>query len=128
VCGVIIITINARSSQLAMAARLMALNWGFSLQLWLVLDGAALTLAFAVIDLLLAIAFFQMSRRRWFPAPLFFLHAILVVYHLYTALIGPGAYWAQVFLNRVFELEILYIAACAVYRIMLMRNRQPRQS
>jgi len=72
--------------------------------------------------LLLAVAFFQMSRKRWFPVPLFFAHAALVLYHLSIALMSPSPYWVQALLNRSFEMTMIYIIACAAYRIMRLRD------
>lgn len=114
---------NARSPQLAAAARLVAIVWFFSLQLWIVLDGDAKIYGFIALDFALAIAFFQMSRGSWFPVPLFFLHAILVIYHLFTIIVEPALFWVQILLNRAFELELAYIIACACYRVFCLRLR-----
>lgn len=73
--------------------------------------------AYAGIDAALAAGFLRMSRRRWFPVPLFLLHGALIVYHLYAALIEATTFWVGAFLNRAFELALAYVAACAAYRI-----------
>lgn len=117
-----VITIFARSLQLAAAARLMAISWAYSLQLWMIVDGPARMFAYGAVDALLAAAFYHMSRKRWFPVPLFFLHAALAIYDLYAVLAGPSVFWVQMFLNRTFEMELIYIIACAVYRIMVLNG------
>jgi len=115
----------SRSSQIASAARLLAISWLFSIQLWLTLIGSALSISYVMLDVILACAFFEMSRNRWFPVPLFFLHAALVLYNLYTALIGSSYVWIASFLNRAFELSILYVIACSAFRIYCLRHGRP---
>ncbi len=97
-----------------------------SLQLWLVAKGAALTLGYAAIDLCLAVYFFHLSRGRWFPAPLCFLHALLVVYHLGTLFNTGGLFWEKFILNRAFDVELGYIIACAVFRMSVLRGGRIR--
>ena len=89
----------------------------------MVAEGPALALSFAGVDAATAFALYRMSQRRWFPAPLVFLHGALALYHLYTAFIGPESYWVVVALNRIFEAEIFYVAGCGLYRIGALRRR-----
>lgn len=119
--GVVIAGHNARSPQLAAAARLLAISWAFSIQLWLVFDGVERAAAFAMADFCLACAFFQMSRRRWFPVPLFFLHAALVIYHIYTIVTKSDVFWIHAFMNRAFEAALIYVLLCSVYRIFVLK-------
>lgn len=121
--GVLIAGHNARSPQLAAAARLLAISWAFSLQLWLVFDGLERAIAFVMVDFCLACAFLQMSRRRWFPVPLFFLHATLVIYHVYTIVTKSDVFWIHTFLNRAFEAALLYVLLCSVCRIFVLRTQ-----
>lgn len=73
----------------------------------------------------MAAAFFLMSRGRWFPVPLFFLHGVLIAYGVYSLIIGSGPVWVAAFLNRAFELELVYLLSCALYRISkLGRNEE----
>ncbi|MFQ5562947.1 MAG: hypothetical protein ACE5FO_05200 [Parvularculaceae bacterium] len=81
--------------------------------------------AYAPIDLALAIFFWRMSRGHWFPVPLFFVHALQVLYYPYAALIDVTPWWLAAFLNRIFEAEIAYILVCAIYRIVRMRKLHP---
>lgn len=119
----LVIAYRSRSSQLAAAARLLSLSWAFSIQLWIVMDGPERSVAFGLVDFLLACAFFQMSRRRWFPVPLFFLHAALVIYHLYAALVDSSIWWIALFLNRAFELAVGYVIACSAYRVYIQQTK-----
>lgn len=114
---------QSRSPQIAAASRLVSLNWAFTLQLWMVVSGPALSLSFAAVDAATAIALYRMSERRWFPAPLVFLHGLLAVYHLYTIFIGDRTFWSAVALNRMLDAEIFYVAGCGLYRIAALRRR-----
>lgn len=90
----------------------------------MIADGTALALSYAAIDTATAYVLFQMSERRWFPAPLVFLHGFLAIYHLYTVFIGPEGYWVVLMLNRLFDIEILYVAGCGLYRIAAVYGRR----
>lgn len=95
----------------------MFISWAFSIQFWLLFKGPHLKLSFLVVDVALAVAFFQLSRGRWFPAPLFFLHLLIIAFHVYALAVAQSPFWMMAFLNRTFDLALLYIIACAVYRI-----------
>ena len=117
VAAALIIAYRAGSDQITTAARLIAISWLFSLQFWILFDGDSLAVSYFALDLTLAAAFYQLSRGRWFPAPLFFLHAATVVFNFYIVLIDQGPIWMIAVLNRSFDLALAYIIACAVYRI-----------
>lgn len=123
-----IIASKSRSPQIAAAARLLTISWAFSIQLWLLLDGVLRSYAFCTLDLVLAAAFFQLSRGKWFPVPLFFLHLALAFYHLYAALAGASIVWIAVYANRAFEAALLYVFACAIFRISTLRKGQTIQN
>ncbi len=84
------------------------------------LDGAHLTFGYIVIDLATAALYFRMSRRRWFPVPLCFLHGMLVIYHTGTFFNSGELFWEKFVLNRAFDMELAYIASCALFRISAM--------
>ncbi len=117
--------LHSRSEQLSAAARIIFVNWAAALQLWLVLGGAALTVGYIVIDAITMALFFRMSRGRWFPAPLCFMHGVLVIYHIGTLLNTGGLFWEKFVLNRLFDIELVYVTACALYRIVAV-NRAGR--
>jgi len=66
-----------------------------------------------------------MSRRHWFPVPLFFVHAVLVVYHLYTIISHSTVFWIHAFLNRAFEMTLFYVIMCTLYRFYALNRREP---
>ncbi|MGE0409168.1 MAG: hypothetical protein AB7P23_07890 [Amphiplicatus sp.] len=107
-----------------MAAQLVTASWIASVMIWRWADPDWRCHSLAGVDLLLAAAFFTMARRRYFPAPLYFLHGALVVYYIYAVYIGSPIIWVAGFVNRVFELEVIYIAGCAAYRIARRSQRE----
>ncbi|WP_425409942.1 hypothetical protein [Hyphococcus sp.] len=100
----------------------MTISWLFSLQLWMVLDGVALNAAYALVDVMLAVAFYRMAEAKWFPAPLAILHCGLVGYHLYAGFIETEIFWMAIIVNRFFEACIIYIIICALFRISRRRH------
>ncbi len=124
--GLLVITGFARSSQLAAAAYLLAASWLVTVQIWIAADGLVAEVGYALIELVLAVIFLNMARRRWFPVPLFVLHAALLMYQLWTMLFPMDIFWVRLILNRTLEAEILYIALCAIFRIRTLRMTRKR--
>jgi hypothetical protein len=119
----LIIAYRSRSQQIAAAARLLALGWAFSVQLWIGMSGEAQNIAFVFLDIMLACAFLEMSRGNWFPIPLFILHALLVLHNLCTTFLNLNFVLFAIFVNRAFELAIVYVIVCAAYRIRVLRSK-----
>lgn len=72
---------------------------------------------FAALDATLAATFFFMSRGRWFPVPLCFMHVALFAYDAYALLVGTEPVWIAAFINRIFEIALAYVLGCALFRI-----------
>ncbi|HXI85832.1 MAG TPA: hypothetical protein VNH64_00125 [Parvularculaceae bacterium] len=115
---------RARSLLINAAAQILSASWIASVAIWRWVPDERRGLAFAGIDLSLTIAFFLMSRDRWFPVPLFFLEALLVIQDVIGAAAGGKIFWLAIVLNRVFEIELFYVGACAVYRIGKLARKQ----
>ena len=114
----LIAALHSRSPQIALAGRLVFLNWALSLQLWLVSAWLPLLAGYLIIDAVTAAIFFRMSRGRWFPVPLFLLHAALMVCHAGSVFVEEQeSFWVQVLLNRTLDIELIYITGCALFRI-----------
>lgn len=88
-------------------------------------DGPALGLAYCAVDGVTALGLYKIAKRQWFPVPLVFLHGMLSAYHLYTVFIDPEGYWVVFTLNRLFEIEMLYIIACSLFRIRALKRAAP---
>ena len=107
----------ARMRQIETAARLLTASWIASVIGWRLIDPPLLYGAYAAVDFALAVIFFQMMRGRLFPAPLFVLHVAMLCHHASAAMIHLPLAWMGVALNRMFELALIYVGGCAVYRM-----------
>jgi predicted membrane protein len=115
---------RARSLVILAAAAALCVGWVLSL-VWYAIGGhAGLTWGYAIIDAGLAAFFWRLSRNRVFPAALFHLHAFLVCYYLYVSIVGSSAWRVATFINRVFELALLYGAGGSIWRIRHLPARK----
>lgn len=99
------------------AAQALTAGWFASVLVWRYAEPGLRPYGFAFIDMALCFVFWSMSRGRWFPVPLFFLHVVLIPYHVYTAALAAPIEWVALFLNRAFEFALAYVIACSVFRI-----------
>lgn len=120
----IILAHFSRSRQIVATAYLLAAAWMLGLLTWWILGRRGYDWGYGLIDTTLAIIFWRMSKGYWFPVPLFFIHALQVAYYPYATLIGVTPWWLTAILNRVFEVELVYILSCTIYR--LWRKRRSR--
>ena len=116
-CGALWVSALSRSPVILAAAAWVGFSWVSSIAVWFALSGRAQTISLLIVDLFLAGVFFFMSRGRWFPVPLFFLHAGMVFYHANMWWIQLGDFWFFLLLNRAFELELLYLFGCGFFRL-----------
>ncbi len=122
-CGAVLILANAaRSRTIFVAAQLLTAGWIGSIAAWRFLDGPELRFSYVLIDATLAVMFLQMSRGRWFPVALFVIHFIMLAHHLIIAVLGVPDSFIGLFLNRLFELALVYVGGCALYRIRVRRT------
>jgi len=118
--------IQARSQQIVAAAIALTTGWVFSLAWYWVAGRHGPSWGYAVIDLALAVYFWRASKGRWFPVPLFYIHASFIVYYIYATLIAAPPWWVIMFVNRLFELAVAYVIGCSVYRIVRLRTNMDR--
>lgn len=114
--------LHSRSEQITTASRIIFVNWAAGLQLWLTLQGAMLTFGYIIVDAVTVALFFRMARGKWFPAPLCFMHGVLVIYHFGTLFNMGGLFWEKFILNRAFDIELIYITGCALFRIIALNR------
>lgn len=118
---------SARSKLILAAALALGLNWLISLYWWWTGAAHGHVWGLAINDAVLAAFFWRLSRRKWFPVPLFFIEAVLLCYYGYVAIFGVKTwFWISAFINRLFDLELIYVAACALYRIRALRRARER--
>lgn len=106
------------------AALVVAAGWAVTLAVWYFARGDLRLALYAAIDAAQAGYFFYLSRGKYFPVPLFFLYGALVLYHSWAALIGAPPGFIAAFLNRAFELALVYVMGCALFRISRLRAKK----
>lgn len=111
----------ARQRIIFASAQLLSASWILTVIAWRFLDGAQLHVALVMQDATLAYVFFQMSRGRWFPVALFAIHVVMLAHNVFIAAFGVPDAFVGLFLNRLFELALVYVGGCAVYRIHARR-------
>lgn len=109
------------------AASALVLGWGLSNFAYFTVVQSGFIWGNVAVDGALAVYFWTLSRNRWFPVPLFYVQVVTLCYYLYVAVLNLNTwFWIAAFINRLFDLELLYVAACAIYRIRaLKRPRKP---
>ena len=113
----------SRSDQIILAARYIVAGWFAAVAWYWLATPFGWSWGYAAIDFALAVVFWRMSKRRWFPVPLFFLHAFELVYFLLATISEIEFWWLMLISNRIFELSVIYVWVCAVVRIALRRRR-----
>lgn len=83
------------------------------------------TWGYALIDAILAVWFWRLRRRSpLFAATLFLFCEFQVGLYLYTTLVATPYYWVAFITNRVFEISLLFVIGCSIYRIRALRRRR----
>ena len=104
------------------------MGWIGYLTWYLAFGGDGQNWGFIVIDLLLAVQFWRMSRGRLFPVPLFFAYSLQIVLAFMTTVFGTSPFWAAAVANRVFEVSLAYIILASIHRINLRLRKAKRDS
>lgn len=116
---------SARSRQIAAAAGVLVLAWAVTHVSASSLPTArAVGGAFAAIDAVLAIYFWEASRGRWFPAPLCLIHCMQSLSCAFAALFPENALWSVALAHHgLFGASVSYVVVAALYRRARLRAR-----
>ena len=112
----------ARSASIASAAITLAIGWVATIVWWRTMSSTGMTWGYSIIDIFTAAYFFHLSKRRHFPRPLFALHFSAILFQAAASVMGFDYYWVTVAINRYFELSLLYVSGCALFRIVGRRR------
>lgn len=108
---------KSRSRLIRDSACAIAIGWIAALFVYQYFSRYQATGIFAVIDGSLALFFFYRSRGAFFSVPLFFVHCVQVIYQLTIILTGITTWFVlAVVMNRLFELSVVYVFLCALWR------------
>jgi hypothetical protein len=86
------------------------LNWGY-----------------AVIALLQGALFGRLGRTSFVPIPLAAICAATIVVYLASTISHVPYWWVAFLMNRLFELSLLYLIACALFRLIRLRMKRSRR-
>lgn len=115
------LALKAHSRVMAAAAHIVTLSWCLTFFWYRLFAGSGVTWGYAVIDAAIAAVFWRQARKSFFALPLFYLHFADVALYFLTTVFDVKEWWLFAAANRLFELEIFYVAACATYRIRHFR-------
>ena len=107
---------SAKSRLILTSVHLVGAGWLCSLLWFWLFSASGDTWGYVVIHFAMAVVFWRMSRGRVFPVPLFLTNALQVVNYGVMTFLGVATWWQLVFANRIFEISVLYIIACAIFR------------
>jgi len=113
---------NSRSREISAAAHVVALAWCASFFWFYFFYGSGETWGYAIIDGVIAWHFWRKSRHSLFALPLFYILFGFVFLNLASTLMNLSDWWLAFLFNRLFEIELLYIVSCSVYRMRKLRH------
>lgn len=112
----------AHSKSINQAAYPLAFGWVCTVLWWRSMSATGMTWGYSVIDIFLAAYFFQLSKTRRFPRPLFALHVSGILFQAAGAFMSFDHFWVSLVLNRYFEASLIYVSGCALFRIHTRRK------
>lgn len=63
-------------------------------------------------------------QSRYIHLPLLLLMSCSLAVHVLNAVIALDHWWSAFWMNRLFDLSLFYIAACAIFRLRKARRRK----
>jgi predicted membrane channel-forming protein YqfA (hemolysin III family) len=102
----------------------VALGWCVTFLWFYFFYGTRQTWGYAVIDGAMASYFWRQSKAKLFALPLFYIQMCFVGVNLITTLARTDDWWFAFASNRLFEIELVYILGCSVYRVRKLRKKQ----
>ncbi len=120
----IALSILARSKSIRTAATLIGVTWALGIFGFFYLNIEGYFLFAVMLDTIVAHQFWRMSKVSIFPAPLCILMLFEITFIIFAKSIGFGNYGTVFALNRLFELTLLYIIGCSLFRIVVRAMRE----
>lgn len=98
--------------------------WVVTTNFYLFFSGITVTASYFFIEVAMVLALYAQGAGRFFTIPLLIFHTSFALYYLYAYYYNVDWAWAQGSINRAFDLELVYIAGCALYRIRRLSAAQ----
>jgi len=111
----------ANSKSIRTAASLIGMGWAVGLFSFFYLNVAGYFLVAVMYDTILAYHFWRMAKASIFPAPLSVLLIIEIALITFSQAVGLSTYVTLFILNRLFELTLLYLIGCSLFRLHVLR-------
>lgn len=111
----------AGSKLIRTAASLVGICWAFGLFSYLYLNVASYYLIAVMLDTILAYQFWRIGKKSFFAAPLFYLIMFEIAFIVLAQGAGLSTYATLFVLNRIFELTLLYLIGCSLFRLHVLR-------
>lgn len=114
----------SRSSSLSAAAFVIGVCWLLAISVYFLQVDDGASWGYALISLAKCLYFYRMSRTRLFAAPIFALSSLGLIAQFLFTLAMINYWWSAFFLNRLFDVVLIYVAGCAMFRIRKDLQRQ----
>lgn len=111
----------ANSRSIRTAASLIGLGWAFGIFAFIYLNISGYFLFAIMYDTILAYTFWRMAKVSIFPAPLCLLLMFEITFLVFSQSVGLSTYATLFVANRLFEVILLYLIGCSLFRIHILR-------
>jgi len=110
----------ANSKSIRTAASLIGMGWAFGLFAFFYLNLSGYFLVAVMYDTILAYHFWRMAKVELFAAPLCIALLFEIAFVIFTQGVGLSSYATLFILNRVFEVILLYLIGCSLFRLHVL--------
>jgi len=111
---------RANSRMVRTAASLVGICWAFGLFAWLYLGVASYYLVAVMLDTILAYQFWRIGKISLFAVPLFYFQMLDIAFIVFAQSVGLSNFMTMFVLNRGFELTLLYLSGCSLFRLHVL--------
>ncbi len=123
VLAMIACALRSKSKTIQDCAFLIGGSWLVTILAYYYLDHAAAYFALTLaLDALLACCFWRMAQRTVFPAGLCLILIGEIAFLLAAMAVAIDVYWTSFWLNRIFEITLLYIIGGSLLRLRLLHS------
>lgn len=114
----------ARQETLRAAAVVLGAGWLLSQFWYFALAQNGWTWGYALICVIETGLIAACCRSRYIQLPLLVLMYCSLALHLMNAVMALDHWWSAFWMNRLFDLMLLYVAGCALFRIVRIRHKK----
>ena len=111
----------ANSKSIRTAASLIGMGWAFGLFAFFYLNVSGYFLVAVMYDTILAYHFWRMAKVEFFAAPLYIALLFEITFIIFTQGVGLSTHATMFILNRLFEMILLYLIGCSLFRLHVRR-------